>query len=183
LSDGIESRLNKYVRAEKGLSYGVTGVFRPQRHLGSFIGSTDTNPDTTGASIEAMFKVFTDLKSAEVDDQELNENQSRITGGLALETQTIGQQTARRVDVELNSYPLDYYDVYPQKIDAVTAAQVRELMSRYVDDARMTIIVVAPADQVKEQLEQFGDVTVVPMPLKRGNQPPTTLPSLLKPAD
>ncbi len=183
LSDGIESRLNKYVRAEKGLSYGVTGVFRPQRHLGAFIGSTDTNPETTGASIEAMFKVFNDLKAGEVGDTELGEGKSRITGGLALETQTIGQQTGRRVDVELNGYPLDYFDLYPQKIESVTAAQLKDVVTKYVDDGKITIIVVGPADQVKAQLEPYGEVTVLPMPMKRGNAPPASMPTLLKPAN
>lgn len=181
LSDGIESRLNRYVRAEKGLSYGVAGVFRPTRHTGLFYGSTDTNPETTGASIEAMFKVFNDVKAGDVPEQELAEGKSRITGGLALDTQTISQQTGRRVDVELNGYPLDYFDVYPKKIEAVQAASLRELANKYIDDQNMTIVVVGPAAQVKAQLEPLGEVTVLEMPLQRGAKTPTSWPSLLKP--
>src|SRR5207237_1150254 len=53
---GIDSRLGKYVRAEKGYTYGATGIFQPARHAGIFEGSVDTNPDTTAPCIEAMFK-------------------------------------------------------------------------------------------------------------------------------
>jgi len=102
---------------------------------------------------------------------------------LALETQTIGQQTGRRVDVELNGYPLDYFDLYPQKIESVTAAQLKDVVTKYVDDGKITIIVVGPADQVKAQLEPYGEVTVLPMPMKRGNAPPASMPTLLKPAN
>jgi len=167
LSDGVESRLNKYVRAEKGLSYGVTGVFIANRHTGAFNGSTDTNPETVAASIEAMWKVFNDMKQADVDAKELAESKNRINGGWALEMQTIGQQTSRRVDIVLNGYPLDYYDTYPQKIDAVSATQIKDLVGKYVDPERMTIVVVGPAKIVKPQLDPLGPVEVIEMPLKR----------------
>src|SRR5205823_2128886 len=45
LTAGIESRLNKYVRAEKGLVYGIHGVFTPTRYAGSFTIATDTRTD------------------------------------------------------------------------------------------------------------------------------------------
>jgi predicted Zn-dependent peptidase len=81
--------------------------------------------------------------------------------------QTAQQQAGYRVEILLNDYPSDYYDVYPSKIAAVTADQVRDVMQKYVKDGEMTVIVVAPADKVKQQLERLGDVEVVPMPAKR----------------
>jgi zinc protease len=167
LSAGIESRLNKYVRAEKGLTYGCYAYFRPGRHAGEFSGSVDTNPETTAAAVEAMFKVFNDLRTADVTPTELAEAKSRVAGGMVMEMQTIAQQAGRRVETILNDYPTDYYDVYPQKIAQVTADQVRDVMKHYVDDDRMLVVVVAPAEMVKAQLEKLGDVQVLPMPSKR----------------
>jgi hypothetical protein len=40
-------------------------------------------------------------------------------------------------------------------------------MSKYVKDDAMTIIVAAPADVVKSQLDPLGEVTVIPMPLAK----------------
>ena len=62
--------------------------------------------------------------------------------------------------------PADYYDVYPQEIGAVTADQIRGVMDKYVRDDQMTIVVVAPAAQVKSQLEKLGTVDVIAMPAK-----------------
>src|SRR5213078_717485 len=116
------------VRAERGLTYGCYAYFRPGRHAGEFSGSVDTNPETTAAAVEAMFKVFNDLRTADVTPVELAEAKSRVAGG--------------RVETLLNGYPIDYYDVYPQKIAQVTADQVREVMKHYVDDGRMLVVVV-----------------------------------------
>jgi zinc protease len=173
LSAGIDSRLNKYVRAEKGLTYGCASYFRPTRHAGSFDGQVDTNPDTAAAAIEAMLKVYGDMMSANVTDQELIEAQSRVAGSACMDVQTISQQASRRMEQILNDYPIDYYDVYPKRIAEVKPDQVRQVLDKYVDPNRMLFVIVAPASVVKDQLEKLGTVEVLPMPLKR-EQPSTT---------
>jgi zinc protease len=167
LSAGIESRLGKYVRAEKGLTYGAYAYFRPTRWAGEFSGTVDTNPQTTTEAIQAMFKVFNDLREQLVTDDELSEAKLRVSGGMVMEVQTVAQQASRRIDQILNNYPIDYYDVLPQRINQVTAGQIRQVMNTYVHDDQMLIVVVAPADAVKTQLETLGPVTVIPMPLAR----------------
>jgi predicted Zn-dependent peptidase len=168
LSAGIESRLGRYVRAEKGYSYGVLGYFRPGRQAGVFAGSTETAFETTVPAIEAMWKVFGDMKKENVTDAELKEAKMRVSGSTVMSVQTIGQQADRRGDGILNGYPIDYYDKYPERIGQVMPDQIRDVMNKYVDPDRMTIIVVAPAEKVKEQLEKLGEVEVRPMPSKRG---------------
>jgi zinc protease len=167
LSSGIESRLGRYVRAEKGYAYGVTGRFGPNRHAGAFVGTTDTALESTGAAIEAMFKVFDDMRREEVTPVELAEAKTRVAGSFVMGLQTIAQQASYRVGGILDGFPIDYYDRYPERVGQVTAAQVRDVVGRYVKDGAMVIVVVAPAEQVKSQLDRLGEVQVLPMPAKR----------------
>ncbi len=169
LTAGIDSRLGRYVRAEKGLAYGVHGVFQAARHGGTFSAGTDTAAESTADAIEAMFTVFEKMCAADVTPQELIQAKSRVAGSLVMSMQTIGQQAGFRVDGILNGYPIDYYDNYPAQVAKVTAGQVRDVMSKYVKDAQMTIVVVAPAEQTKSQLERLGPVEVLPMPARRND--------------
>jgi zinc protease len=166
LSDGIHARLDRYVRAEKGYTYGAFGQFDPSRHGGIFAANVDTNPDTTADCIEAMFKVFNDMRKENVTPEELAEAKTRVAGVMLMQMQTIGQQAQRRLDAILNGYPIDYWDSYTDKINTVSAEQIREVMDKYVQPDRMTVVVVAPASQVKQQLERLGEVQVVPMPVE-----------------
>ena len=167
LSSGIESRLGRYVRAEKGYAYGVSGRFGPGRQAGAFVCATDTALPTTAAAVEAMFKVFEDMRTKEVTPVELAEAQTRVAGSFVMDLQTISQQASYRVAGILNDFPIDYYDRYPERIGKVTAAEVRDVLAKYVKDGEMVIVVVAPAEAVKPQLEKLGPVQVVPMPAKR----------------
>lgn len=166
LSNGIESRLGQYVRAEKGYVYGVDAGFSAGRQAGAFEGDTGTKFETTADTIEAMFKVFDDMKKAPVTDKELSDAKFRIAGELLMTMQTVDEQAFRRVAGILNGYPIDYYDVFPQRISKVTTADVKDVMDKYVDENHMTVVVVAPAAVVKSQLEKLGTVEVLAAPAK-----------------
>jgi zinc protease len=167
LSNGIDSRLNRYLRAEKGLTYGSYGRFVAGRQGGSFTVTIDTKPETTGEAVAGIFTVLQRMRDEDVTPAEISEAKQRIAGGMVMDTQTADQQASRRVDVILNEYPDDYYEQFPKRIGEVEASQVRELMEKYADDEKVTIIVVAPASAVKDQLAQFGEVKVIPMPIQR----------------
>jgi zinc protease len=177
LTSGIDSRLGKYVRAEKGLAYSVSGTFNAGRHAGSFGGGTDTAIETTADAVEAMFKVFDDMRREEVTPVELADAKKRVAGSMVMSMQTIGQQAGFRVDGILNDYPIDYYDEYPARIAQVETPLVRDVVNKYVKDDAMTIVVVAPAEKVKAQLERLGPVEVRPMPSKRPGVFPATQPA------
>jgi zinc protease len=167
LSSGIESRLGRYVRAKMGYAYYCVGSFSPDRHAGAFYARTETAFETTAPAIEAMFKVFGEMRAGDVTADELAGAKVRSAGELLMSMQTIEQQARQRTSAILNGFPDDYYDKYPERLGQVTAAQVRGVMDKYVRDDRMAIVVVAPKDKVLSQLQKLGEVEVRPMPAQR----------------
>jgi zinc protease len=167
LSGGIEARLMKYVRAEKGLAYSTYGVFAPSRHGGQFEVETSTAVESTTDAVKAVFHVLEQMRQENVTPEELTAAQTRVAGGMLMQLQTIAQQAQFRVDGILNGYPIDYYDKYPERITQVTADEVRAVMRKYVDPKQMTIITVAPAAAVQDELRDLGEINVRPMPTKR----------------
>jgi zinc protease len=181
---GIESRLMKYVRAEKGLVYGITGYFRATRRNGVFQVSTETRPEAAEETILAAFHVFEGMRGADVTEAELSEAKLRVAGSMVMGMQTIEEQASTRMEGILNDYPIDYYDKYPARLAEVNADQVRAVMNKYVNPDAMTIVVVAPAELVKPALEKLGEVEVRAMPAARGGSTtkPATTREMLKPA-
>jgi zinc protease len=167
LSGGIDGRMMKYVRAEKGLVYDARGSFSPNRHGGEFIATASTADATAGDAIEAMRTVLQRMRTEPVTSEELADAKMRVAGGMLLQVQTIFQQARYRVDGILNGYPIDYFDTYPQRIAQVTAQQVQAVMEKYADPDKMKIVVVAPAATVEDQLKKLGDVRTIPMPNQR----------------
>jgi len=161
LSSGINSRLGKHVRAEKGYAYSVWGYFDPDRKHGQFVAGTETEFKNTAPAIIAMQEVFDAVAGGEVSQTELTEAKLRAVGGLVMGMQTVEDQAAQRVRGILNGYPIDYYDTYGEKLTALQPKDIAAVLTQYVSKQPMVIVVVAPASQVKEQLEALGEVTVV----------------------
>jgi zinc protease len=164
LSGGIESRIMRYVRAEKGLAYHAHGVFMPGRLAGAFMGQTGTEIGKAADAIEAMFHVIDQTRTAGVTAEELTDAKRRVAGRMLMQMQTIEAQAERRLEGILNGYPADYYDRYAKRVGEVTADQIREVLNKYADPKAMQIVVVAPASASKEPLSKLGEVQVEKMP-------------------
>ncbi len=134
---------------------------------GAFVAGTDTAVESTADAVQAMFKVFNDMRREEVTPVELVESKTRVAGGFVMDLQTIQQQASYRVSGILNGFPIDYYDRYPERVGQVSAKQIRDVLAKYVKDGEVVVVVVAPAEAVKEQLQRLGEVEVLPMPAKR----------------
>ena len=111
-----------------------------------------------------MFKVFADMAKDGVSEAEMSDARLRIVGSMVMGMQTIAQQADYRMQGILNDYPIDYYDNYGDRINGVAPTQVAEVAKKYIRDDQMVVVVVAPAEAVKKQLERLGKVEVVPMP-------------------
>jgi len=169
LNGSMDSRMVKYVRAQLGLVYGIGSSFTPYRNNGIFNLGTDCKIETTARTISASLKVIDGVCSAPPSPDELKDAKLRVAGSMVMNMQLIRQQADMRLEGILNDYPADYYDKLPSRLAQVTGEEVRQVMDKYVDSPEMTIVVVAPAAAVKEQLEKrFGPVEVVPMPAQRG---------------
>ena len=54
-----------------------------------------------------------------------------------------------------------------ERITAVTPTDIRQLFAVYAHPGQIVVVVVAPAAQVKADLDPLGDVEVRPMPNRR----------------
>jgi zinc protease len=54
--------------------------------------------------------------------------------------------------------PADYWDRLPERIDAVTQAQVQAAAKKYLDPSRLQIVVVGEPSKIADSLKQFGTV-------------------------
>ena len=54
--------------------------------------------------------------------------------------------------------PADYWDKYPDRINAVTKAQVQAMGTKYLASERLQIVAVGEASKVADVLKKLGEV-------------------------
>jgi zinc protease len=158
LGGGPSGRLFLNLREDKGYTYGAYSNFGGTKFRGTWISSSEVRTDVTeGAMKEFMYelnRMRTDLVPAE----ELENAKRAIIGGFALSLEQPQTLLQNIITQKLYNLPADYWDTYPQKVSAITAADVQDAAKKYIDMSHLQVVAVGDAAKAREVLSKYGKV-------------------------
>ena len=157
----FKSRLNEKIRVEKGLTYGAGGGYGAQRFLGQFTASTFSKVPSTGETLQIILDEVKRLQSDPPNERELGDTKLYTLGNFASDRETPTQVAAQLWSLELHDLSADYYDRFLAAVSKTEADDCVKLAQQTVDPSKLTIVVVGPAAQLKDDLERIAPVTVV----------------------
>ena len=112
-----------------------------------------TQPIVAVDDIEAEVAAMRDTP---VPEAELNDAKRAIVAGFALSLESPQQLLGYYVQNWLYGLPADYWDTYPAKISAVTAAQVQAAAAKYWEASKLQIVAVGDAGKITDILKKKG---------------------------
>jgi zinc protease len=160
---GFASRMMKSVRGEEGLTYGIGSSFDFKKYPGKFSVTTFTKNESTAKTMNIILDELNKIRNETVTDKELADCQSFYSGYLPLQFETASQIASWMETIFLYDLGTDYYANYIKTINNTTPETAQQMAQKYIDTENMLIVVVGKAEDVKTQLEEFGEVTVIPL--------------------
>ena len=100
------------------------------------------------------------LRDEKVSAQELDNAKRAIVGSFALSLEQPQALLQNIIQQKLYNLPADYWDTYPQKVDAITADDVQRAAQKYLDMGHLQVVAVGDASKAREVLEKYGKVEV-----------------------
>ncbi|WP_313604610.1 M16 family metallopeptidase [Comamonas jiangduensis] len=138
---GLVSRLMEEVREKRGLTYGVSSSFSPGLHAGAFVVSLQTRPDQAEQARQVAQETLAKFVAEGPTEQELRDAKDNLIGSFALRIDSNRKLLANVANIAWNDLPLDYLDHWTDKIEALTANDVRSAMQRAIQPDRMVTVV------------------------------------------
>src|SRR5206468_10443535 len=86
---------------------------------------------------------------------------SYLTLGLPGDFETTGGAAARFRELLAFGLPLDYYDHYVDRINAITAADVQRVARQYIDPDHFDIVVVGDKSQIEAGIKALNEGPIV----------------------
>lgn len=177
LGGGFNSYLNMNLREEHGYTYGARSSIGTDKYASRFrAGAAVRNAVTDSAVVETL-KEINKIKTELVDPEKLKNAKAKYVGDfvLALERPTTVARYA--LNIKIKDLPEDFYTTYLEKINAVTAEDVKRVANTYFKPENARFIVVGKGSEVIGNLEKTG----IPIKYfdKLGN--PTEKPEFSKP--
>ncbi len=147
---GFGSRLMEEAREKRGLTYGIYSGIQDYRSADMMNISTSTKNESAAEMVSIIKAQMDDLRKTPVNDKELADAKSYITGSMPLSMTSTDQIASMALSLQFNDYPIDYLDRYKDNINAVTPVDLQRVADRVLDPARMTVVLVGKPKNVKD---------------------------------
>ncbi|WP_431132840.1 M16 family metallopeptidase [Psychroserpens mesophilus] len=157
LGGGGEGYLFKNLREDKGYTYGAYSRLSANRYgAGSFSATAKVRNMVTDSAVVEALKEINRIKTETVDPQMLRDTKAKYVGNFIMgleDPQTVARYA---LNIKLNDLPKNFYTTYLQKINAVTADDVKRVANKYIKPENARIVIVGKGSEVLENLEKTG---------------------------
>ncbi len=157
---GTMGRLFRHLREEKGYTYGIGSGFSATQYRGSWNSSTSVRTDVTEPALTDLLAEIAELRDKPVPDSELADAKRAIVGSFARDLENPQQVLGYYIDNWQYGLPADYWDTYPARVTAVTAAQAQAAAAKYLGPGRLQIVAVGDATKITDILRKKGDLAI-----------------------
>jgi zinc protease len=157
---GTMGRLFRHLREEKGYTYGIGSNFSATQYRGSWTSSTSVRTDVTEPALTDLLAEIAELRDKPVPAAELADAKRAIVGSFARDLENPQQVLGYYIDNWLYGLPPDYWDTYPARVSAVTAAQAQAAAQKYWAPGRLQIVAVGDATKVTDILRKKGALQI-----------------------
>ena len=164
LGGSFTSRLNQNLRETRGYTYGARSGFAMRTMAGPFTARAEVTGTKTDSSLIEFMKELRAIADT-VPQAELEKAKRYLVLRLPGSFETTRDIAGELVPVALYGLPLDYYDDYSARVQAVTQADVQRVARKYLNPAAFTMVVVGDRATIAPAIEAAKLGRTVPLDL------------------
>lgn len=159
LGGQFNSRLNMNLREKHGWAYGASSEFTFSRDGGPFYMRAQVKGPSAKEALGEMMREAAAIRTGEVGEAELRQAKDTLGRSLARRFSTADQIATELATLEVFALPESYFATYADRVEAVTAADVRRVAQQYLDPARMTAVLVGD----RKDVDRAGELGLGPI--------------------
>lgn len=146
--DTLSSRLGTEVRDRQGLTYGIYSAFAAGINPGPFLIQMQTAPLDTQKAIASTLALLKQLREQGVTEAEFNAAKRSITNSYPVDLANPSDVSSIILDNAVLGLSRSEIRDFPQKIQAVTMAQMQQAIEDLIKPGNLVIVTAGPGDTV-----------------------------------
>jgi len=168
---GFTSRLFSEVRSERGLAYSVGSFYRGAVEYGVFGAYCMTKAGSTNQALGLMMEILEKIKKGEINGQELAWAKESLLNNFIFSFTSSAQIITQQMQLEYDGLPPDFLRTAPDKIRALTLADIQRVAESWLHPDKMIVLVVGDEREFDKRLDtwQWGRVQSVTSDILKDN--------------
>ncbi len=142
--DTLSSRLGTEIRDRLGLTYGITSGFATGKQQGTFLVTMQTAPEDAPRAIDSTIKLLRAVKDQGLTVAEIENAKQSIASNYTVELASPDDVAGTSLSNVVEGLPADEIREFPNKIRAVTSAQVNQAAKELLHPDQFVIVTVGP---------------------------------------
>jgi predicted Zn-dependent peptidase len=155
LGGSFGSRITSNIREQKGYTYSPFSTVTANLKTSHWVETADVTTAVTGPALQEIVGEITRLGKEAPAAAELQGIQKNLSGTFVVQNASRGGVIGQLAFVDRHGLGDDYLAKYVERVNAVTAEQVRQTAEQHLVASRMTIVVVGDTKAVKAQLAPY----------------------------
>jgi zinc protease len=157
LGGGITSRISMNLREDKGYTYGANSGWSFRKGAGPFVAGGDMQTAVTKEAVYEVMKELQDVRGGRpITQRELDYNKQSLIRRYPGAFETVGGISNQLANLVIYGLPDTYFNDYIGRVNAVTLADVNRVATKYLDPAKMAIVIVGDRKVVEGGLRELG---------------------------
>ncbi len=153
LGGAFSSRINMNLREAHAYTYGARSRFAMRHGAGPFSAGGAMFAEATAPAVQELFKEVRAMLEREVTTEELSDAKEHLKLGLPGNFETLGDVTSALEDLVVYDLPLDEYEKWGARIEAVTAADVKKAATQHLRTKALRVVIVGDRSKIASALE------------------------------
>ncbi|TDQ83197.1 zinc protease [Dongia mobilis] len=138
---GFSSRLMNELREKRGLTYGISTDLATMERAGLFTGGFETGNATVAETLSILRREWQRMAEAGPDEAELQAAKDYLLGYYPRNLTTTARAAGTLLGIQMAGLGIDYIERRQEEIAAVTLADARRVAGKWLDPARLSIVV------------------------------------------
>ncbi len=155
LGGGATSRLFQNLREDKGYTYGAYSTLSRDPHVGYFAASASVRNEVTDSALTQFMYELDRIRTSEIDAKVLKDTKAKLAGSFIRSLESPQSLANYALNTIRYKMPEDYYTNYLQRLEKISAKDLKETAQKYIRPENAFIVVVGNKDDVVESLKQF----------------------------
>lgn len=152
---GFASRLYTQVRSNQGLAYSVGSFYLADADYGVFGAYSITRKAATCRAASLMLDIVEQVQRGEIADNELALAREAIVNNFIFSFNSSDQIAVQQMRMEFDGLPPDFIRKTPEKIRAITLADLKRVARAWLRPDRMVVLLVGDKQGLDVPLEKW----------------------------